>query len=149
MGRETLPLKINWRLFTNDELVEAFEVFVKLNRPKSEPEPEPWKPSKGKGKGTTYYAQLTDLGTMRLFHVKPPLEVLKIINAADQSNLMRAAGRARLDLRNSSERMRTQSAEDRYQSKSAKVVGQDEVICGASSGGIGREMRSISRSIKA
>jgi hypothetical protein len=94
-GAETLPLRISWRRFSNDELIEGFEGFVKHYRPSSEPEPEPWKSSKGKGKGTTYYAQLTDLGTMRLLHVKPPLEVLKIIHAADQSKLMRAAWRAR------------------------------------------------------
>jgi len=93
-GRETLPFRIDWRLFTNDELVEGFKSWVRQNRPSSESEPEPWKPTKGRGKGTTFYKQLTDLGIMRLFHFKPPGEVVARFRSDDQS-LMAAARRAR------------------------------------------------------
>lgn len=70
-GREVTVLRIAWANCTNDELVRAFRLWVKTNRPKPIPVPS----NKGRKPGDLR-AQLTRLAVLRLLSRFKPSEIL-------------------------------------------------------------------------
>jgi hypothetical protein len=63
-GTEKTVIEINWGIFTNDEIVQAFRKWVKANRPQDVAKPD----AKGRNKARDWRVALERLGMMRLLH---------------------------------------------------------------------------------
>src|SRR5688572_28010896 len=63
-GAEKTVVEINWGIFTNEEIIQAFRKWVKANRPRDVPAPD----DKGRNKKRDWLVALERLGMMRLLH---------------------------------------------------------------------------------
>lgn len=63
-GTEKTVVEINWGIFTNEAIIQAFRKWVKLNRPADIPSPD----GKGQNKFRDWRVALERLGMMRLLH---------------------------------------------------------------------------------
>jgi len=63
-GMEMTVVQINWGIFTNEDIIQAFRSWVKANRPEDMPAPD----NKGRNKARDWRVALERLAIMRLLH---------------------------------------------------------------------------------